>query len=96
MGLRTRLHTDALTGALTVERSQDVTAILSANRALANDGDGYSPSRELRRVASIPLVVVEQWMAEGIDLFDPACRAAVRRRLNDPDWRWLRTAPGRL
>ena len=84
-------------GRLVVEAVQDLAPILERNKALAVAGDGYSPSRELRRAASIPAVVAEKWRNElGIDVFDPDHWPAVRRLLNDPEWRWLRTAEGRL
>jgi len=40
--------------------------------------------------------VVEQWLKEGIDIFNPAHEEAVKRKLNDSDNLFLRTAPGRL
>ena len=80
-----------------LERVQDVEPILARNKALASHDEGYSPSRELRRAASIPLVVAEKWRNElGIDVLDPDHWPAVKRLLNDPEWRWLRTAGGRL
>ena len=80
-----------------IETRQDVQPILDHNKALLNSGeDGYSPSRELQRVASIPSVVVLQWLKEGIDVGNPDHWPAVERKLNDPDWRHLRTAPGRV
>lgn len=95
-GVATRLHRGS-DGTLTFERTQDCEPILERNKALQNDGDGYSPSRDLRRVASIPNVVIEKWLNEdGINLFDPAHADAVRRKLNDPEWRHLRTAPGQV
>jgi hypothetical protein len=75
-----------------VRRSQDVEAILDENKRLASLNDGYSPSRDFRRVASIPMTVIEQWMKEGINIFDRNCDEAIRRKLNSPEWRRLRTA----
>lgn len=78
-----------------IERhTQDVEPILDQNKRLATADDGYSPSRDMRRVASIPNIVVLQWLAEGVDIFDPNDRAEVKRRLNSPEWAHLRTAPG--
>jgi|DEB3_MinimDraft_2_1074329.scaffolds.fasta_scaffold00127_4 hypothetical protein len=79
-----------------IRRSQDVEAILDENKRLASLNDGYSPSRDMRRVASIPMTVIEQWMKEGINIFDRNCAEAIRRKLNSPEWRYLRTAPGRV
>lgn len=79
-----------------VVRSQDVEPYLEANKTLYTADDGYSPSRELRRVASIPLIIIEQWMKEGVNIFDNNCQAEIKRRLNDPANLFLRTAPGRV
>ncbi len=79
-----------------VRRTQDVEAILDDNKRLYTLNDGYTPSRDFRRVASIPMTVVEQWMNEGIDIFKHEHAEAIRKKLNDPDWRYLRTAPGRV
>lgn len=92
----TRWSYDAPSGAHVITRVQDVEPILEENKRLMSLNDGYSPTRELRRVASIPFIVVEQWRAEGIDIFDKNCREAVRRKLNDPENLFLRTAPGRV
>jgi hypothetical protein len=95
-GVSTAIAVDRSEPRVIVTRTQDCTPILERNKALANDGDGYSPSREFRRVASVPNVVVEQWLNEGINIFDPDHWPEIRRRLNDPDNRFLRTAPGRV
>jgi hypothetical protein len=92
----TRWSYDAPTGTSIIERAQDVSPILEANKILYTADDGYSPSREFRRVATIPKIIVEQWMREGVNLFDKNCRAEIRRRLNDSTNLHLRTAPGRL
>jgi len=39
-------------------------SVIEANKVLQNMNDGYSPSRELRRVASIPKVMLEVWCQE--------------------------------
>lgn len=84
-------------GSLIVHREADVEPLLEANKALAASGDGYTPSRELRRAASIPLAIVEKWRNElGVDVFNPDHVGAVRRLLNSSEYLYLRTAPGRL
>ena len=92
----TRFAWQPSTETLLVERVQDVEPILEHNKKLYSLNDGYSPSRELRRVASIPLVVVEQWMKEGIDVYNRDHWPAVKRKLNDHENLFLRTAPGRV
>ena len=85
---------------LTVVREQDVEAILDHNKALQNDGsNGYGATRDMRKVASIPLVVVEQWIKEdGVNLLHlsgPEKNAYLRKKLNDPDNRFFKTIDGR-
>lgn len=88
-------HYDESTGDFAIETRQDVAPILDNNKRQWNDGDGYTPSREMRKIAEIPLVVLEKWKNElGIDWTNKNHAPAVRRLLNDPDWRYLRTAPG--
>lgn len=78
---------------LLVRNAQDAEPIIEANKAELNSGeDGYSKSRNLRRVASIPLVLYLDLKKRGI-LGD---RVKFRRWLNDPDNRLFRTAPGKV
>lgn len=95
--INTRFVEDASTGDLIVHREADVEPLLDDNKALYSSGDGYTPSREMRRAASIPLAIVEKWKNElGVDLFNPDHLPAVRRLLNSNEYLYLRTAPGRL
>lgn len=94
--IRTRLVEDG-DGSLIVHREADVEPLLEANKALYTSGDGYSPSREWRRAASIPMAIIEKWRNElGVDVFNPDHIGAVRRLLNSSEYLYLRTAPGRL
>jgi hypothetical protein len=95
-GLAAWLHFDPADGAIAIEHVQDVDAILAANKAAANARDGFSASRELREIAEIPAIVVLLWRDEGVDIFDRNHWPEVKRRLSDPDWRWLRTSPGAI
>lgn len=75
---------------------QDISEALENNKAQRNHNDGYSQTREFRRVAHIPTIVIEMWKKEGIDIYNPDHITEVARRLNDPDWGLLRTADGNL
>lgn len=72
---------------------QDCEPVLERNKALANHFDGYTPSREMRQIASIPLGVIPILQKQG--LMDRAYRitdkAKFRRWLNDPENRFFRT-----
>jgi hypothetical protein len=88
---------DEADGSATIISTQDTDAILDLNKAMATENDGWSASREMRRAASIPLILVAKWLhEEGWNAFDPACEDRLKRKLNDSDYLWLRTAPGRL
>ena len=78
-------------------RVQDVTGILRHNshlRAEASRKCGFRPAPVFRRVASIPLAVVDIAKAQGLDLLrDPE---AMRRFLNDRDNAAFRTTEERV
>lgn len=96
-GWTERLSYDESENKFTLQIFDDVEPVINNNKQLYNLNDGYSPSREWRRVASIPLVVVEMWKKMyGTNPLRPGNEALLRRLLNDPDLRGLRTAPGRL
>jgi hypothetical protein len=73
---------------------QDVAPILNANKKKANMGrDYYAASKDMWRVASIPMSVQMKWMIEdGIDIYNEEHAPRVKKKLNDPDWRHLKTA----
>lgn len=85
-------------GGLVITSVQDVAPILERNKALQNHNDGYTPSRELRRVAFIPNIIRQKWLIEeGWDAYRPDLYGdRLVAKLNDPEWRYLRTAPGRV
>lgn len=59
-GLAQYLHADS-EGGYAIETVADVQPILDHNRALEAEGDGYSPTREWRRVATIPAIIQLRW-----------------------------------
>ncbi|HUW16881.1 MAG TPA: hypothetical protein VMW94_07365, partial [Actinomycetes bacterium] len=95
-GMTTRFTFDAHDDRMTVERQQDVEPILKENARLRNLNDGYSPSRDLRRVAAIPNIVIEKWFKAGINVHDENDWPKIAAMLDSPDYAYLRTAPGRV
>ena len=93
-------HYDEMEDTSHVRSVQDVEPILENNKALQTFNDGYSPSRDLKRIASIPLVIAQRWMKEdGINWMTlPKHEKAkyLRRKLNDPEYSFLRTSGGRF
>jgi len=97
-GVVSTFHYDEGEETTTVSVAQDVEPILDANKAAQTLNDGYSPDRTLKRIASIPLVTVQQWMKDdGVNFLalpKHEKQKYLRRKLNDPDYRWLRTSQG--
>lgn len=78
-----------------ISRSQDVTEIIRQNRAEQNAQKcGFQKAPTFRKVASIPVAVVDIAAAQGLDILnDPD---AMRKFLNDPDNRAFRTTLERV
>lgn len=100
-GIRTVMERIANTGQLgrdwVFHSSQDVDPLLDRNKAMATHNDGYSPDRTLRRVAHLPWEFIKHCReVEGWNPLDPACADRLKRVLNDPEYHFLRTAPGKL
>jgi hypothetical protein len=91
-------------GQVCVYREQDVESVLKANQVAMNEAPTWRPYASgrkdvaLRHVAEIPAILAEQWFAEGINIFsaDPDMQKKFRKKLNDWNYRKLRTYPGRL
>lgn len=82
-----------------VHAFQDCGDTLDANRAMANENDGWSMGggKLMRRAASIPMIVWFKWLnEEGWDAFAPENSERLKRKLNDSEWAYLRTAHWRL
>lgn len=80
-----------------VRHTQDVAPILDANKHDHNHVSGWSPTRDLRHVARIPLVVAMIWLNRyGVDALNRDHRDAVARLLNSSEWSYLRTGGGHI
>lgn len=80
-----------------IETRQDVTKALDQIARVRNSWEGYRDDGEHHhhRIAHIPNVVIDQWLTEdGIDVFNPDHADRVWKKLNDPDWKKLRTSEG--
>lgn len=97
-GVSTYHEYDPMTDRTYIETVQDVEPFLENNKRLQNDTD-YSRKgikREWWHAATIPISVQYQWMKEGIDVMNKDHWPAVKRKLQDPEWRYLKTTTGRL
>lgn len=73
---------------------QDVEPILELNKAKQTMGrEYYARDNEMWRVASIPIGVQYTWLIKhGVDVHNEDHWPKVKKLLNDPDWRYLKTA----
>lgn len=90
----TQFHYDQAEDRLIVKRTQDVESVIEMNKLEANTAN-TNWKGELHKVASIPMVIIEKYKNEkGVDLLNDSI--AMKKFLNDPDNKFLRTKNGRL
>jgi len=98
-GLETIHHYDEATDITHIEHKQDVTSIIDFNKMLhttSHQHDGVKNS--WMHAAIIPEIVQIQWMKEyGIkDIYSEEAWPKVRRLLNSPEYRYLKTGPMKI
>lgn len=80
-----------------IHEYDDVSGVLDNNKLNYNHVNGWNADRSMHKVATIPLSLVTKWkLEEGLDVFNKEHRERLKKKLNDPEWRWLRTSPGVL
>ena len=90
-------HYDEATGKTTIHTEQAVDAIVKANREQYLSGhDGYTPSRDLRHVARIPLGEVARLYGKGINIMNADHWPKIAALLDTSDWMAWRTSPGKI
>ena len=89
-------HYDEMTGKSVVKKTQDVEPYLDRNQREKNlQSSGWKG--DLHKVASVPLVLIEQWSKElGVNILEKANRHLLMLKLNDRNYSKLRTKEGRL
>ena len=72
-------------------RHPDMDSVVTRAREESADTGGWSKSRELRHIATIPIIVQLQMINRyGPDLFKTGNEKRLRKVLDDPEWRYLR------
>ena len=85
-----------------IERNIDYKPIVEHNKKLYTENNGYSKSKDLKRVASIPTLVLEIWTKEyngdsnWFALPSDVQKQILKKKLNSSEFQFFRTAPGRL
>lgn len=77
-----------------IHYQQDVEPIIELNKAKQSMGRAfYAKDPDMWKVASIPIGVQYKWLVEhGVDVMKREHWPKVKRLLNDPEWRYLKTA----
>ena len=87
---------------ITIGEEQNIDSHIKHNKELYNSNDGYSPSRELKRVASIPILALQIWAKEynGNNnwwaLPKDTQNKILKQKLNSGDYNYFKTAKGNL
>ena len=94
--LKTQFNYDAAEEKIILHNTQDVEPLLKLNKQEFNGDSIYggveTKEKSMRKVASIPLIIVEKCKRElGIDIMNKAHMPRVKQLLNVPDYRFLRT-----
>jgi hypothetical protein len=92
-GVKTILHKTHDTVA--VERVQDVSAIVEANKRAFNDASGRM--NEFQHIGRIPVVVMDRWCKEdGINYLLKENMPLLVKKLHHPDNKFFKTHPGKF
>jgi hypothetical protein len=89
-GIETWFHKEG--DGFSLQTTQDVSAIVDLNKALQNADISKGQGNEFWHAARVPMIILQQWANEaGLTMNDKAFGEVVKRKLNDPDNRFMRT-----
>ena len=89
-------------GKLTINNQQDLNPLMKRNKRLYTLNDGYTASRDMRWVASVPTIILQIWSKEynGTNnwwgLPKEIQKKIMRTKLNSNEFRYFRTSEGSL
>ena len=89
-------------GKLTVNNQQNLNPLIKRNKKLYTQNDGYTASRDMRRIASVPPIILQIWTKEynGTNnwwaLPKETQKKIMKTKLNSSDFRYFKTSEGRL
>ena len=93
---------DDMDGKIAIKEQVDISSHLKHNKILTNLNDGYSKSRELKRVASIPTLALQVWANEyngsrnWFGLPKDVQKKILKKKLNSNEFQYFKTAEGNL
>ena len=89
-------------GKLTFHNQQNLNPLLERNKKLYTQNDGYTASRDMRRVASVPPIMLQIWAKEYNGtrnwwaLPKETQKKIMRTKLNSSEFKYFRTSEGSL
>lgn len=87
---------------IVIKEEVNINSHLKHNKELYNLNDGYSKSRELKRVASIPTLALQVWANEyngttnWFALPKEVQNKIMKKKLNSNEFQFFRTAGGKI
>ena len=100
-GVKTRYIQES-DGKLTIHNQQNLSPLMERNKKLYTQNDGYTASRDMRRVASVPPIILQLWTKEynGSNnwwaLPKDTQKKIMRTKLNSNEFRYFKTSEGSL
>ena len=100
-GVKTRYIQES-DGKLTINSQQDLNPLLERNKKLYTLNDGYTPSKDMRRIASVPPIMLQIWTKEYNGtrnwwaLPKETQKKIMRTKLNSSEFKYFRTSEGSL
>ena len=89
-------------GKLTIHNKQNHNPLLERNKKLYTQNDGYTASRDMRRIASVPPIMLQIWAKEYNGtrnwwaLPKETQKKIMRTKLNSSEFRYFKTSEGSL
>ena len=93
---------DEMENKIVVNEEVNIDPHLKHNKILLNQNDGYSKSRDLKRVASIPTLALSVWAKEyngdgnWFALPKEVQNKILKTKLNSNEFQYFKTAEGKL
>ena len=98
---KTTFMKDDMEGKIVTKEEVNIDPHIQHNKRLYNLNDGYSKSREMKRVASIPTIALSVWANEynGSNNWfglPKEVQKQILKKLNSSEFRYFKTAEGNL
>jgi len=93
---------DDIDGKIVTKEEVNIKPHLEHNKRLFTLNDGYSKSRDMKRVASIPTIALQVWAKEyngsnnWFGLPKDVQKNILKKKLNSSEFQYFRTAEGKL